>query len=230
MSDDSSILAQFGGMARLFPLPNLVLFPQAIQPLHIFEPRYRQMVTDSLAGDRLIALAILRPGWEADYAGRPDIYPVACLGHIAAEQSLKGGKYNLLVRGLSRIRLVEEVTTAKLYRSARVKLLTDGPNPGPAADRQLRRKMAQRAPRWFAGHPDALKEIRKLLASDRELAIIVDILAFALPLDMDQKRELLETLDVRQRARRLAEFMRAAVPPTPASPSARQFPPKFSAN
>jgi Lon protease-like protein len=125
---------------------------------------------------------------------------------------------------------VEELITGKLYRSARVKLLTDGPNPGPTADRQLRRKIAQRAPRWFTGHPDALKEIRKLLASDRELATVVDILSFALPLDMDQKRELLETLDVRQRARRLAEFMKAAMPPAPASASARQFPPKFSAN
>ena len=62
MSDDFSPLAGFAGTARLFPLPNLVFFPQVMQPLHIFEPRYRQMTADALAGDRLIALVLLTAG------------------------------------------------------------------------------------------------------------------------------------------------------------------------
>src|SRR5581483_8559229 len=109
-SDDLFVQPEhFSGTARLFPLPNLVLFPHVMQPLHIFEPRYRQMTTDALDGDRLIALALLRPGWEADYDGKPVIYPVACLGRIVAEQRLEDGRYNILLRGLSRIRVLEEL-------------------------------------------------------------------------------------------------------------------------
>src|SRR5262249_58348054 len=97
MSDDQAALSNFHGKARLFPLPNLVLFPHVMQPLHIFEPRYRQMTADTLASDRLIALALLRPGWEADYEGKPDLYPVACLGKVVADQKLEDGRYNILL-------------------------------------------------------------------------------------------------------------------------------------
>ena len=146
MSDDFAALVNFGGVARLFPLPNLVLFPQVVQPLHIFEARYRQMTADALAGDRLIAMVLLRPGWEADYAGRPAVYPVACLGQVVAEQRLKDGRFNILLRGLGRIRLGEEVATGKAYRSARAELLADTDVPGPETDRKLRRRLARAVP------------------------------------------------------------------------------------
>src|SRR6266436_1472543 len=96
MSDDPSPLANFTGHARLFPLPNLVFFPQVMQPLHIFEPRYRQMTADALAGDRLIALVLPKPGWEKDYADKPALHSIACLGRIMAEQALDDGRYNIL--------------------------------------------------------------------------------------------------------------------------------------
>src|SRR5687768_2370471 len=66
----------------LFPLPNVVLFPRAVLPLHIFEERYKTMAADALAGDRLVAMALLRPGWEKSYYGRPAIEPVVCVGTI----------------------------------------------------------------------------------------------------------------------------------------------------
>src|SRR6266496_3253962 len=118
MSEPFADLSDFGGIARLFPLPNLVLFPHVMQPLHIFEPRYRQMTADALDSDRLIALALLQPGWEANYDGKPAIQGIACLGRIAAEQCLDDGRYNILLRGLSRVRIVEESPTGKLYRCA----------------------------------------------------------------------------------------------------------------
>src|SRR5205823_14060123 len=102
MNDDEQALADFTGVARLFPLPNLVLFPHVVQPLHIFEPRYKQMMADALATDRLVAPVLLRPGWEDQYEDRPPIHPVACLGRVVAEQQLPDGRYNLLVRCLSR--------------------------------------------------------------------------------------------------------------------------------
>ena len=74
----------FSGVARLFPLPNLVLYPHVMQPLHIFEERYREMLEDALAGDKLIAMAVLEPGWETDYESRPPIAKYACLGKVVA--------------------------------------------------------------------------------------------------------------------------------------------------
>ena len=75
---------QFSGRARLFPLPNLVLFPHVVQPLHVFEPRYVDLLHDALEDDRLIAMSLLEAGWEKDYEGRPALYPTACLGRISA--------------------------------------------------------------------------------------------------------------------------------------------------
>src|SRR3954469_23524918 len=107
MSEQQTSLAGFGGYARLFPLPNNVFFPHVMQPLHIFEPRYRQMTADALEDDKLIALVLPRPGWEESYSGKPAIHAVACLGKIIAEQKLDDGRFNLLLRGVRRVRIME---------------------------------------------------------------------------------------------------------------------------
>src|SRR6266568_3715474 len=99
MSDDLQALQSFSGIARLFPLPNAVLFPHLVMPLHIFEPRYRQMTRDALAGDRFIAMVLLQPGWESEYEALPAIHSVACLGRIQAEQRLPDGRFNIQLRG-----------------------------------------------------------------------------------------------------------------------------------
>src|SRR5687768_16067707 len=109
MNDDETALAEFTGVARLFPLPGLVFFPHAVQPLHIFEVRYRDLAADALAGDRLIAPVLLRPGWEENYDDRPAVHPVACLGRVIADQLLPDGRYNLVLRGLARVRIIEEL-------------------------------------------------------------------------------------------------------------------------
>src|SRR5436190_1334396 len=116
MSQDNFSLEDFCGTARLFPLPNLVLFPHVAQPLHIFEPRYQELMADALEDDRLIALALLQPGWEEDYHKKPPIYRMVCLGRILQEEKLEGGRYNLLLQGLCRARVREELKTDKLYR------------------------------------------------------------------------------------------------------------------
>jgi Lon protease-like protein len=92
----------------LFPLPNVVLFPNVFLPLHIFEPRYRAMMADALTSDRLIGMVLLRPGWERDYEGRPPVYPVGCSGVITHVEQMPDGRYNLVLRGLDRFRIVEE--------------------------------------------------------------------------------------------------------------------------
>src|SRR5438552_3900280 len=92
----------------LFPLPNIVLLPRAILPLHIFEDRYKEMTADALAGDGTIAMALLRAGWEKSYYGRPEIEPVVCVGKILTHERLADGKYNFLLEGRLRARIARE--------------------------------------------------------------------------------------------------------------------------
>ena len=88
----------------IFPLPNVVLFPNVFLPLHIFEPRYRQMVDDALKGDRIVGMVLLRPGWEGDYEGRPPVYPIGCAGVITHAERLPDGRFNIVLRGMETFR------------------------------------------------------------------------------------------------------------------------------
>src|SRR5512134_2216313 len=83
----------------IFPLPNVVLFPKVFLPLHIFEPRYRAMVDDALAGDRIIGMVLLRPGYEANYEGRPPVYAVGCAGSITHAERRDDGRFNIVLHG-----------------------------------------------------------------------------------------------------------------------------------
>ena len=87
---DTAIHACCHPPSRIFPLPNVVLFPNVFLPLHIFEPRYREMVADALDGDRIIGMVLLRPGWEGDYEGRPPVYPIGCAGLITHAERAAG--------------------------------------------------------------------------------------------------------------------------------------------
>ena len=87
----------------IFPLPNVVLFPSALLPLHIFEPRYRAMVADALESERLIGMVMLRPGWESHYDRTPDVYPIGCAGFITHADRLPDGRYNIMLRGTGEI-------------------------------------------------------------------------------------------------------------------------------
>src|SRR5205823_11507801 len=175
MNDDEQALADFTGVARLFPLPNLVLFPHLVQPLHVFEPRYRQLMADALGDDRLMALALLRPGWEEDYHKSPPIYPAVCLGRITQEERLPDGRYNLLLQGLARARVIEEIPTPKLYRTARVELLRDAPPGSPDQEKELARRLAERGLDFFAGQPAIREQLRRLVQGGAPLGMLPDV-------------------------------------------------------
>src|SRR5262249_4160853 len=164
----------------VFPLPNVVLFPQVMLPLHIFEPRYRLMTADALAGDRFLGMVLLRPGWESDYQGRPAVYPVGCLGRILAEQRLDDGRFNLVLRGVARMRLSKEIEQDKPYRYARAELLTDLAVPPTAETVQLREELAAEATRWFQAMGAGAEQLYKLLQSNLTLGPLSDVLSFAL--------------------------------------------------
>src|SRR3954470_1563852 len=114
MSDD---LNPFSAVP-LFPLPNVVLFPRAVLPLHVFEERYKAMTADALRGDRQVAMALLKPGWERDYYSRRAIEPVVCIGTILTHERLPDGKYNFLLQGHTRARVVQEADGEQDYRVA----------------------------------------------------------------------------------------------------------------
>ena len=104
----------------IFPLPNVVLFPNVFLPMHIFEPQYRQMTADALAGDRIIGMVVLKPGHEADYEGTPPVYPTGCSGLITHSEKLDDGRYNLVLRGIEKFSIQSEEPPApgRLYRNA----------------------------------------------------------------------------------------------------------------
>jgi Lon protease-like protein len=225
MSGEQHDLAQFDGIARLFPLPNLVFFPHVIQPLHIFEPRYRRMTADALASDRLIALVQIEAGWDETAPTPPKVHGVACLGKIVADQILTDGRYNLLLRGLSRIRIVHEVASSKPYRLAKVELLRDQSCGSASDESALRRALMEHVPVWFPSKGPVVEQFQRLLESDLTLGALSDIFSFALPLEPAFKQALLEQLDVEARTRALLKHMETHGPL-----DERRFPPDFSSN
>src|SRR5574341_188092 len=125
----------------LFPLPNVVLFPRMPLPLHVFEPRYRKMVADALRGHRTIGMTLLQPGWESEYDGRPPVYPTGCAGSLEQCDPLEDGRFNILLRGLSRFRIVEE-RDGEPYRLATVKPLRDDMGDSGSLDAARRQVLA----------------------------------------------------------------------------------------
>jgi Lon protease-like protein len=112
----------FPSSLPIFPLPSVVLFPNVFLPLHIFEPRYRQMIADALSGDRIIGMVLLKPGYEDDYEGRPPIYGTGCSGLITHVERTEDGRYNLVLRGFEKfiVHGEEDPTPGTPYRRALV--------------------------------------------------------------------------------------------------------------
>jgi Lon protease-like protein len=187
----------------LFPLPNVVLFPNVFLPLHIFEPRYREMVADALATDRLIGMVLLRPGWERDYEGRPPIYPVGCSGVITHAERLPDGRYNIVLRGLERFRILEE-DTSRSFRRAVVEPV--GEAAVTAADRsEIRTCRAKLETILRPAVEKAGADSRMPAAmSDEDL---VNALAQYLDLEPLEKQALLEQPCLRSRAASLVELL-----------------------
>jgi len=199
----------------IFPLPNVVLFPSVFLPLHIFEPRYREMVADALASDRLIGMVLLKPGWEHEYEGRPPVYAVGCSGVVTHVDRLGDGRYNIVLRGVERFRILEE-NHERPYRRARVEALADPPLG--AEERALLRRhrsklellLAPALGRHLGGNPDPPRPDDPGDAAlppgmaDEDL---VNALAQYLDLEPIEKQALLECRCLRSRAEALVELL-----------------------
>jgi Lon protease-like protein len=222
----------FGGKVRLFPLPNLVLFPYVMQPLHIFEPRYRDLLEDALAGDHLIAMAVLAPGWERNYEGRPAIHPIACLGRITACCRLPDGTYNVLLLGLRRVKVVREVTSVRRFREAEVEVREDI-YPAQQASRRalLQQSLRDGLMRLLPTLPEATEQLDQLLDNDIPLGMLSDLIGYMLDIGLAEKQVLLAEPNVHRRAELLLRHLSvAAADLEPVASAALCFPPYFSTN
>ncbi len=230
MNDDAWALENFSGTARLFPLPNLVMFPHVVQPLHIFEPRYRQMTIDALQDDRLLALCLLRPELMEPSDLLPAIFPVGCLCRIVAEKCLSDGRFLLLVRGLARVRIVEELPTDRPYRVARAHLMPDEIIMPVGESRQLRQQLADLILPRFIEPGGGQQSLREMFEGEMPLGALCDCLSYQLPFELSTKQALLSEPDVAVRATALISTLRSLTPLGAAAPRSRKFPPDFSLN
>lgn len=189
----------------IFPLPGLTFFPHTLLPLHIFEARYRAMVTDCLARDRRLAVVGLKPGYEADYDGKPAVYAVAGAGEIVRWERLATGRFNILVRGDCRVRIEIELPTDTLYRVVRARVLEDAVPPregGRLASQTDRVKAA--CLKLLEAHGQSSREVERALRAATVPGVVADQIASAVIPDPLLRQELLGTLDVGRRLDRLA--------------------------
>ena len=230
MDDDSLAFSpeNFSGLVRLFPLPNLIMFPHVMQAMHIFEPRYRSLFEEAVADDKLIALSVLAQGWEVDYEGRPALEPMACLCRIATYQRTPEGTYNVLLLGVRRIQLGEELPPTKPFRVAEAKLVEDHLAPHHSAEeiKGLQQQLLVAFKRSMPKIP-AYEQIDELLGSQITLGMLADIVAYTVDLNSKTKLALLKTSNVVDRVQVLLGALGRG---GDSNKNRRTFPPAFSVN
>jgi Lon protease-like protein len=185
---------------KIFPLPSVVLLPGTGLPLHIFEPRYRELVTDALAGDKLFAMAQVVPGQER--TPKPELEPVLCIGTISMHEKLEDGRFELLLSGVVRARVVSELPTSKLYREVEAELLEDpAVADGDDDEESLRFALLELVARL----PTEVGERVAQATARAKGGALADVLASAVMDDVIRRYEVLCERDVHVRMQMVAE-------------------------
>jgi uncharacterized protein len=188
----------------VFPLPTVVFFPETYLPLHIFEPRYREMIHDTSDRGQCIGMALLKEGWEDQYDERPPIYPVGCVGRIISSHKLNDGRYNIVLQGLHRC-TYEERAVSTPYRQARIGFHSQqGTSSLDSETRINLEQVTQEYLTWKKAH-----ELCQVIASGKLTdSILVHNLSAGLDLSPVEKQFLLESDHLVQQARRLIDLIR----------------------
>jgi len=225
-------LDEFRGVTRLFPLQGMVMFPHAVVPLHIFEPRYRQMTSDALASDRLITLIQPTPELIPTPRG-PLLESVGCIGRIIQHERMDDGRFNILLVGIKRVRIVAEINSpGKLYREAEAELLSDTNFDAvtPESFQEMVGRFATILNEADPNHPGDT-EIRRILKTSRDPSMVSDLISQAITLPPSIKQMILGMTDVNFRVNYLTEILRLMTDPSLVEKSNEStFPPKFSVN
>ncbi len=226
---ENSLPENFSGIVRLFPLPNMVLFPGVIQALHIFEPRYREMMKEALETDRLITMALPQSGPEIDLELSPPLHQTVCIGKIITHKVLEDGRFNLLLMGVQRARIVEEIPCDQPYRQARVEVESEtcqaSTDEIESAKKKLISHFSERAK--SLGNFDA-EMVANLSNPGLPFGMLVDLICFSTGSDAEFMQKMLETNDVWTRCQMLMARIEA-LQENPAEKKA-PFPPNFSSN
>lgn len=199
-----SHLVPIPDIVPIFPLPTVVFFPYTYLPLHIFEPRYREMVQDVVSGGECIGMALMREGWEDQYEGAPPIFELGCVGRLVSVNPLSDGRYNIVLEGLQRCTYLEQ-DVATSYRQARVTMLSS--QEGEKLDPTIRVPLTQTAERYLEAKNahDLCQVITSGKLSDQ---ILVNSLSAGLDFTPIEKQFLLESDNLPQQARRLSDLIR----------------------
>jgi Lon protease-like protein len=185
----------------IFPLANCVLLPGGLLPLHVFEPRYRELTRDCLATHHLMGVARLRPGFEQSYYGRPPVYERCGVGRIICSEELPDGRFALLLRGVARAEIARELSSEKGYRLVEARVLSDmSCDPGDARDHH--RKLITLCDRLAEVIEQGGPQLRDLVRSFESPGACADAIAAALIMDADARQELLEAIDPMVRLQR----------------------------
>ena len=188
----------------LFPLPNLVFFPRTYVPLHIFEPRYREMVQAAAASHRMVGMVLLKEGWEAHYEGAPAIFAMGCVGRMMNVQRLSDGRLNILLQGLRRFEIQHEVG-AESYRQGRI-VLKDLFQPHAALPAEIRREIVKVVAGLIRNREEGLA-LSAMLKQPIHDDVLVQNLSFALDFTPLEKQFLLESDSLIQQGRRLLDLL-----------------------
>ena len=185
----------------IFPLPNVVLFPQVMLPLHIFEPRYRRMVRDAeTQRPPLIGMTLLRGNWQEQYEGTPDIYPIGCAGEMVRVNPLPDGRFNIMLQGMREFSIIEE-SAAKSYREAKVEWRPSSRESLVAGERAELHRLLKR-------YLQNNEKVQKFLNdSSIEDGFLVNFFAFHLDFMPIEKQGLLEAVTLPERAERLRDML-----------------------
>ena len=207
MLQPDASLPGFSGIVPLFPLPNLVFFPGTALPLHIFEPRYRQMLLDVYRGEKLIGMVLLKEGWDKGYFGDPPIHAVTCLGRLTRVERLPSGRFNVQLFGLKRARIEEEVSSSKPYRLAKVKLLDD------TQDEFAQVRSGNLLQEAFGAFNRVLKQFSEFPGEfvtrhgELPIGLLIDVLAHHTPVSPALKQAFLEEVDVFARGKMVIDAL-----------------------
>jgi len=187
----------------VFPLPNVVLFPKIYLPLHIFEPRYRAMVSDAAMSGQCIGMALLKDGWETDYYGHPPVFSMGCVGRLASVQPLADGRSNILLQGLERFE-IEREWYDKAYREATISITVR--RTETSLDPTVRRRLFTILESYLLSRDD-VPTWQELFREDVTDEIVVNTLSAYLECTPLEKQFLLEADSLHQQARRLSDLI-----------------------
>lgn len=199
----------------IFPLENVVLFPKVRVPLHIFEPRYRQMTQDAIEGNERIGMTTAVPETLQDAPKAPEVFNIGCEGIITDKERLPDGRYNIVLLGLYRFRILEEeaANAERPYRLARIERLSETSPSGDGSDAQQialqRREIVQRMAEWLRRSNDGpVETISEDMLRPFDDETFVNMLAQSIDFAPAEKQALLECDAISQRIRELNGLLR----------------------